>query len=187
MKKLNRKGFTLIELLAIIVILAIIMVVTIPTILGSINSSTTKTFKNSADAIEKWVSDEYVLASVGETGTSMDNFTKICGKTGSTCTVNDGVTITAADAANGFKSDSAVDNEKYMYAFLQAAGQKPSNYSEVYVKVDASTNRVCVKLKASTNGDFGGVAYDSGNSSMEVSTKDGEDNVTSFYIKSNGC
>jgi len=143
MKKLNRKGFTLIELLAIIVILAIIMVVTIPTILDMMGNATKTEFENSANAIEKWVSDQYVLAVVGQ---ASDAFEGICGPTGSGCTSEK-----TLDSAN-FSTDTTAD-----YKFLHAAGQVPGNYSEVKIKVDASTNRVCVKVKPSTTGDFSGV------------------------------
>ena len=175
MRKLNRKGFTLIELLAIIVILAIIMVVTIPTILSSINTATAKTFKNSADAIEKWVSDEYVLAVTGQmTNDSENKFTKICTPANKYCASTGGVTITG-DAADGIKSTS-VDAD----AFVKAAGQVPTNYAEIKIQVDPSTNRVCVELKASTKGDFAGVAYDANNAYMKG-------DATSYYMRSNGC
>lgn len=184
MKKLNRKGFTLIELLAIIVILAIIMVVTIPTILSSINTATAKTFKNSADAIEKWVSDEYVLAVTGQmTNDTGNKFVKICTSANSYCASTDGVTITG-DAENGITATAATDAD----AFLKAAGQVPTNYSEVKVKVDPSTNRVCIKLKASSKGDFAGVAYDQNNNYMEgIGTADASGNYSTYYMKSNGC
>lgn len=179
MKKLNRKGFTLIELLAIIVILAIIMVVTIPTILSSINTATAKTFKNSADAIEKWVSDEYVLAVTGQmTNDTGNKFTEICTPVNKYCATEQTL---SGDAEKGI---TATDAD----AFLKAAGQVPTNYSEVKVKVDPSTNRVCIKLKASSKGDFAGVAYDQNNNYMEgIGTADASGNYSTYYMKSNGC
>lgn len=179
MKKLNRKGFTLIELLAIIVILAIIMVVTIPTILSSINTATAKTFKNSADAIEKWVSDEYVLAVTGQmTNDSENKFIKICTATNKYCATEQTIT---GDAAKGI---TATDAD----AFVKASGQVPTNYAEIKIKVDPNTNRVCVKLKASTEGDFAGVAYDQKNNYMEgIGTADASGNYSTYYMKSNGC
>lgn len=187
MKKLNRKGFTLIELLAIIVILAIIMVVTIPTILSSINTATAKTFKNSADAIEKWVSDEYVLAVTGQmTNDSENKFIKICTATNKYCATEQTIT---GDAAKGIvgttNSDDAVSKAD---AFVKASGQVPTNYAEIKIKVDPNTNRVCVKLKASTEGDFAGVAYDQKNNYMEgIGTADASGNYSTYYMKSNGC
>lgn len=179
MKKLNRKGFTLIELLAIIVILAIIMVVTIPTILSSINTATAKTFKNSADAIEKWVSDEYVLAVTGQmTNDSENKFIKICTSANKYCATEQTIT---GDAAKGI---TATDAD----AFVKASGQVPTNYAEIKIKVDPNTNRVCVKLKASTEGDFAGVAYDQKNSYMEgIGTADASGNYSTYYMTSNGC
>ena len=142
MKKLNRKGFTLFELLAIIVILAIIMVVTIPSLLDVMDDSVASQFKNSADAIEKWVGDQYALASVGKGSTA---FTDVCGKTGATCTSETPVPLTGSDAAKG-------------QAFMTAAGQKAGNYSEVKVQVKAN-GRVCVQIKPNTtDGDFSGVS-----------------------------
>jgi len=138
MKKLNRKGFTLIELLAIIVILAIIMVVTIPSLLDVMDDSVSKQFKNSADAIEKWVADQYTLASIGSGSTA---FTAVCGNTGSSCTNTKDVSPTSANGK----------------AFLTAAGQKPGNYSSVSVEVKTN-GRVCVIITANTEtGDFSGV------------------------------
>lgn len=136
MKKLNRKGFTLIELLAIIVILAIIMVVTIPNILSTMGTATSKEFQNSADAIEKWVSDEYTLS---VTGTVDEVFSKICG----------GPVFCSGTA--DVEVDLSTDNGK---AFLRAAGQSPENYSYLSVRVNKSTNRVCVKIKPSADGVF---------------------------------
>lgn len=135
MKKLNRKGFTLIELLAIIVILAIIMVVTIPSILSTMGSATSTEFQNSADAIEKWVSDEYILS---VTGTVDNVFSAVCA--GPTFCNNAATTV-----------DVTTDAGK---AFLRAAGQVPENYSFVSVHVDKNTNRVCVKIKPSSTGSF---------------------------------
>lgn len=153
MKKLNNKGFTLIELLAIIVILAIIMVVTIPSILDVVSGTTQTQFKNSANAIEKWVSDTYVLAAIGQGDASgaTSTFLSVCDRTTSKlCTVE--TSKTAADAAKGFEKATTADTA--MYNFLQAAGQKPSNYSKVTVHVDSATNRVCVTISPSTGGDF---------------------------------
>lgn len=180
MKKLNRKGFTLIELLAIIVVLAIIMVVTIPTILSSVNSATAKTFKNSADAIEKWVGDEYVLAVTGQMTNDSDNkFVKICTPANSYCVTSQTIT---GNADTGVASNA--DGE----AFLKAAGQVASNYSEVNITVDANTNRVCIKLKASSKGDFAGIPYDKNNAYMQgIGTPDENGSYTSYYMKSNGC
>lgn len=138
MKKLNRKGFTLIELLAIIVILAIIMVVTIPSLLDVMDDSVASQFKNSADAIEKWVGDQYALASVGKGSTA---FTDVCGKTGATCASETTIDLSAANGK----------------AFMVAAGQKDTNYSAVTVQVK-SNGRVCVQIKPSTTGDFSGVS-----------------------------
>ena len=137
MKKLNRKGFTLIELLAIIVILAIIMVVTIPTILNATETATEKQLKNAADSIEKWVSDQYVLAGVSAADA---NFTTVCGAVGDDCeTEVDIKTKTGADA------------------FLKAAGVLPTDFSSVKITIDNTTKRVCVKVTASDTGSFSSV------------------------------
>lgn len=151
MKKLNDKGFTLIELLAIIVILAIIMVVTIPSILDVVSGTTQTQFKNSANAIEKWVSDTYVLAAIGQGDASgaTSTFLSVCSRPDLCAT---STTKTAADDAKGFVKATAADTA--MYNFLQAAGQKPSNYKSVTISVNSATNRVCVTISPSTGGDF---------------------------------
>jgi len=147
MKKLNRKGFTLIELLAVIVLLAILMVVALPAVLDVLSTAPQKQFKNSADAIEKWVSDEYALASLG---TASSSFTAICGARGATCKTTTTIPLSGSDAAKGT-------------AFLTAAGQKASNYASVTVQVQ-DNGRVCVKITAPANsGDFAGVAAVSSN------------------------
>ena len=165
MKKLNKKGFTLIELLAIIVILAIIMVVTIPNILDMLGSATEKEFKNSANAIEKWVSDQYTLAVVGNASST---FTAVCGKTGSSCKGTNKELHTTTTTGEGDDAVTTITMGADAKAFLKAAGQKADNYSEVIVNVDPGSNRVCVQIKPSTTGDFSGVS-------------------ATDYTKSNGC
>jgi len=172
MKKLNRKGFTLIELLAIIVILAIIMVVTIPSILDVVGSTTSKQFKNSADAIEKWVSDTYVLAAVGQGDTSgaTATFLAVCDRANTQlCTYSTlkkdatksetqkaaEMKKTSSDASKGFVNSGT---DKKVYDLLLAAGQVPKNYKSLSIDVDSTTNRVCVIIEAASGGDFAEVS-----------------------------
>ena len=158
MKKLNKKGFTLIELLAIIVILAIIMVVTIPTILNATETTTDKQLKNAADSIEKWVSDQYVLAGINSAEATFKN---VCGNNGNTCTTSTGVTLNPTNTNDA--------------ALLKAAGVVATDYSKVVIKINDSNNRACITVYPSETGSF-----------ASVYEEDASGNVTTKK-ESNGC
>ena len=138
MKKLNRKGFTLIELLAIIVILAIIMVVTIPTVLGSLGDARQSTLRTSADTVADYVEKQYTLYLMNPNDTTLDATLK-------------------KDCYAGTCKTKAVN---FAATSLAAAGVKSSNYAigtTTTVKIYTS-GRACVKLTASTTGDFQSVS-----------------------------
>lgn len=140
MKKLNRKGFTLIELLAIIVILAIIMVVTIPSVLNMMGDTTKTQLKNSADAIEKWVTEQHGYAVTGLAGASTA-YTNICGTNGGTCAAG-AVEVDVVNDADNTDDDNYAKGKN----FIEAAGQEVTNYSSLTVQILAN-GRACIKVK----------------------------------------
>lgn len=72
MKKLNRKGFTLIELLAVVVVLAIVLVVTIPSVLRSVGNARTQSLENAANSVADWLTRQYELKELENTGVTTD-------------------------------------------------------------------------------------------------------------------
>lgn len=143
MKRLNNKGFTLIELLAVIVILAIVVAITIPSVLSSINGAKTKAYKTSLNTIADWLEREFQMVQAGDTSIAPvdSNFSSYCTSTPTstgtvTCTYNAGLIKAAGGKASNYSFDSSSDK----------------------IYIDASNGRACVKLTASTGGDYGSQA-----------------------------
>lgn len=143
MKKLNRKGFTLVELLAVIIILAIVVGITIPAVLTTTSSTKKKAFKTAADTAADWFDRQYQAESTGLADASLatldSNYQTIC--------VTNSCKIDANGTGNG---------QDLTANAITAAGLKTQNISTdgSHVWIDTRTGRSCVKLKASSNGDY---------------------------------
>lgn len=138
MKKLNRKGFTLVELLAVIIILAIVVGIAIPAVMSTTENARKKAFQTAADSAADWFDREYQQYLVHDTTVAPvdSNFTNICTKSD---------TQTCVGTAQAFTNNT-----------VTASGLKLSNVTAASstVIIDANTGRACVKLTASSNGDY---------------------------------
>lgn len=125
----NKKGFTLIELLAVIVILAVVLVVTIPTVLSSMGNAKTQTFENTVNSITEWFEKEYQSSLIDKADTEFTTFWT----SKSTGTVY------------------ALDNTVAAAAGINKVDNFDITNSKILIK---SSGRVCIKLVASSTGDF---------------------------------
>ena len=139
MKRLNKKGFTLVELLAVIIILAIVVGLTIPAVLTVTTNAKKKAFDTAAQEMADWFDRQYQIAitGLGSDGiATLDaNFSTTCGSDGATCAAG-ATTLTNA--------------------LVVAAGVRDTNVTAASstVYINSATGRSCVKLVASTGGDY---------------------------------
>ncbi len=147
MKKMNRKGFTLVELLAVIIILAIVVGITIPAVLTTTNNAKKKALETAAKAAADWIDRQYQISSSGldeegmaQVDANFSNFVEFF--TDNKLDINPN---------GGSGGDSfAADSKK----FITSAGLQVNNVKMLTVYVGSGTGRSCVKLTATSNGDY---------------------------------
>lgn len=149
MKRLNKKGFTLVELLAVIIILAIVVGLTIPAVLTVTTNTKKKAFDTAAQEMANWFDRQYQVAitGLGSDGiATLDaNFGTTCGSDGANCTAGMVGIPNALVVAAGVRTDNVVPS-------TGANGEDLGTVSTVYI--NSATGRSCVKLIASTGGDY---------------------------------
>ena len=156
MKRLNRKGFTLVELLAVIIILAIVVGITIPAVLTTTSKAKAKAFKTAAQTSADWIDRQVQIQNNGLVENEMATLDPSFEDAMEAYDDENGLTLDTTDSGS-----FGTMSKKFIYA----AGLNPNNISKLYFKI--SSGRACVKLTATSNGDYAGVGTGTNNNEME--------------------